>query len=55
MPSSYWAYSEITALSTAGYVYGYPDGTFKPGNTITRAEFVSIMDKVLKLPAYRPD
>ena len=31
VPPSYWAYGDITALSTAGYVYGYPDGTFKPG------------------------
>ena len=55
MPPSYWAYGDITALSTAGYVYGYPDGAFRPENNISRAEFVAIMDKVLKLPVYSPE
>ena len=52
--SSYWAYGAIMSLCSQGIVSGYPDGTFKPDNPITRAEFVSIMDKVLKLPAYSP-
>jgi uncharacterized repeat protein (TIGR02543 family) len=49
VPSSYWAYGAINQLSTAGYVYGYPDGTFGPDSQITRAEFAAIMDKVLNL------
>jgi hypothetical protein len=51
---SHWAYDVITQMSTAGYVYGYPDGTFKPDNTITRAEFATIIDRVLKLQTYDP-
>jgi hypothetical protein len=49
VPLSYWAYDVIGSMSTAGYIYGYPDGTFRPGNDITRAEFASIMAKALDL------
>ena len=49
VPSTFWAYGDIENLSGLGYVSGYPDGTFKPSNQITRAEFCAIMDKVLNL------
>ncbi len=48
--ASYWAIAEINGLSGLSYISGYPDGTFKPDSTITRAEFVSIIAKALKLP-----
>jgi len=51
---SYWASDVIALMSTMGYVYGYPDGTFRPNGQITRAEFVTIIDKALKLSAYTP-
>jgi len=51
VPSTYWACGAIESLAGQGIVSGYPDGTFKPGNPITRAEFCAIMDKVLKLQA----
>lgn len=51
---SYWAYNAIGSLCGLGYVAGYPDGTFKPDNQITRAEFISILNKVLQPPAYNP-
>ena len=54
VPASNWAYDAVSSLSGQGYVNGYPDGTFKPEGAITRAEFVSIMDRILKLPAYNP-
>jgi hypothetical protein len=54
VPDSYWAHDAIYELSGLGYVSGYPDGTFKPGSQIIRAEFVTIMDKVLKLTSYTP-
>jgi uncharacterized repeat protein (TIGR02543 family) len=44
-----WAQGSIEKLVSLGYIAGYPDGTFKPGNQITRAEFCAIMDKVLDL------
>ncbi len=54
VPASLWAYGDIESLSGLGYISGYPDGSFKPGNTITRAEFVSILSKALKLATYNP-
>jgi hypothetical protein len=52
--ASYWAYGAISSLSSQGLVSGYPDGTFKPGGAITRAELVSIIGKALKLQSYSP-
>jgi hypothetical protein len=47
-----WAQADIEQLVSLGYITGYPDGTFKPGNQITRAEFCTIMDKALNLTTY---
>lgn len=44
-----WATTYITALSEAGVVSGYPDGTFKPERHITRAEMVTMLVRVVKL------
>lgn len=49
VPGSYWAYDDIEKLSGSGCIYGYPDGTFKPEATITRAEFVSVLDKAINI------
>ena len=51
---SCWAYHAIEGLSSLGCISGYTDGSFKPNASITRAEFVSIIDKALKLNAYIP-
>ncbi len=38
-----WAEDEIRQLVGIGAITGYPDGTYRPENTITRAEFSSVM------------
>lgn len=43
--NGHWAQSQIDALVGQGVVSGYPDGTFKPDNTITRAEFISMVNR----------
>ena len=48
--SQHWAKSYVERLVTSGVLSGYPDSTFKPDNTITRAEFARIMFLALKLP-----
>ena len=38
-----WYISAIQNMSAAGMVNGYTDGTFRPDNAITRAEFVTML------------
>jgi uncharacterized repeat protein (TIGR01451 family) len=45
--SSYWAYGAIEAIAKAGIIVGYPDGTFRPDQHTTRAEYVTIACKSL--------
>ena len=35
-----WYYDELLALTEAGVFNGYPDGSFKPEQTISRGEFI---------------
>lgn len=39
----HWAVSYVTDLANKGYINGYPDGTFKPDQTMTRAEFTTAL------------
>lgn len=50
VPRSHWAAPYIQAAVQGGYVTGYLDGTFRPGNTITLAEGVTM---VLRLLGYQ--
>ena len=43
---NHWASSDINNFINKGYISGYQDGTFKPNNDITRAEFVKIVNRV---------
>ena len=43
--SEHWAKKEINQFISSGYVNGYEDGTFRPDNSITRAEFVKLVNK----------
>lgn len=45
----HWAESTINDFVSKGYVGGYSDGTFKPNNNITRAEFVVIFNNYFGL------
>ena len=47
--NGHWAESEINKFSSLGYIGGYEDGSFKPNNSITRAEFVKILDNAFGL------
>lgn len=41
--SQHWGKDFIVNLAAAGYIKGYPDGTFKPDNTVSQAEFISVL------------
>ncbi|MCR8744325.1 S-layer homology domain-containing protein [Romboutsia lituseburensis] len=47
--TGHWAESTIKEFMNAGYTDGYADGTFKPNNSITRAEFVTIFNNYFGL------
>ena len=41
-----WAEAEIASLVAGGYLNGNPDGTFRPTASLTRAEAVTMVDKI---------
>jgi hypothetical protein len=43
VPTSHWAFAQIAELAARGAINGYPDKQFRPGNTVSRAEFAKIM------------
>lgn len=43
--SDNWAFSQIFYLVDKGVVAGYADGTFRPNNPISRAEFITITNR----------
>ncbi|WP_341280760.1 YDG domain-containing protein [Paenibacillus sp. FSL H8-0537] len=40
-----WAEGQITAWIDKGFIKGYEDGSFKPNNTISRAEFFALINR----------
>ncbi len=47
VPSSHWANQAISMAASRGWVTGYPDGSFKPDKSITRAEVVAVTNRML--------
>ncbi len=47
-----WAKGAIGAVVGAGFMSGYPDGTFQSGKAFTRAEAVSTLDRVIGNTSY---
>ena len=51
VPASHWAAKSVAYAATRGWVTGYADGTFKPGNNITRAEVAAVTCRLLERSA----
>ena len=47
VPSTHWAASAIAEAVQAGYVSGYPDGTFRPDQEVTREQFIKMAVEAL--------
>lgn len=47
VPESFWGYSAIAQLSAAGVIGGYADNTFRPNANLTRAEFATILARII--------
>ena len=43
LTNEHWAYEPIIEMANKGILAGYPDGTFLPNKSITRAEFAKIL------------
>lgn len=50
VPETHWAYTAIEKMQNDGILSGYVDGTFKPNNNISLAEFATIFTKIFELP-----
>ena len=48
VPEDHWAARYIALAQHLGYIQGYPDGTFKPNQFITRAEAMTLINRVLE-------
>ena len=49
VPEDHFYYNSIIAAAESGLVNGYEDSTFRPDNTITRAEVVTVINRLLGL------
>jgi methionine-rich copper-binding protein CopC len=47
--SGHWAEDVVLKLAARGIISGYPDGTFRPDNNVTRAEFAKMLVVALDL------
>lgn len=52
--STYWGAQYITALQERQIIGGFPDGTFRPNESITRAQFAVIVTKAFGLDTNVP-
>ncbi|PSN15282.1 hypothetical protein C7293_07985 [filamentous cyanobacterium CCT1] len=41
----HWAEADIDALNSQGVIAGFPDGTFRPNASVTRAEFAAMVSR----------
>ena len=46
--SGHWAKEDILFAAAIGWVNGYPDGTYMPNQPITRAEFMTLVNRMLE-------
>uniref|UniRef100_UPI0018CC7310 S-layer homology domain-containing protein n=1 Tax=Paenibacillus sp. UNC451MF TaxID=1449063 RepID=UPI0018CC7310 len=49
--AGHWAGSTIIKAAQLGIVNGYPDGSFKPDEPMTRLQFAALLVRALKVPA----
>ena len=48
VPAEHWAYEAIAIAAKMGWIEGYPNGTFRPDATITRAEMMTLVNRALE-------
>ena len=50
VPENSWYYREVNEMVDAGYLNGYPDGSFRGDDPVTLAEFLTILARVQGVP-----
>ncbi len=52
VPENHWAHDYIMSLTNNGIIMGYEDGSFKPDNTVTRAEWSKMLVTAFNISAH---
>jgi hypothetical protein len=57
VPQGFWAFEQVGACVAAGIVAGYDDGSYQPGNAVTRDQMAAYISRALaggddKVPAF---
>lgn len=53
VPSNHWAKGFIEALAARGIIKGFPDGSFRPNEPVTRAQFAAMLRQAFNMPKIR--
>ena len=43
LPQTHWASEAVDQMAQAGILEGYPDGSFRPDDILTRAQFLTMV------------
>jgi hypothetical protein len=54
VPRDHWAWQFVEAIFSAGLTSGFPDGTYRPDNPVTRAEMAVFIKKGIHGSTYTP-
>ena len=46
VPADHWAYRDLCTAVEEGWIKGCPDGSFLPGDCVTRAQFVTMLARM---------
>jgi hypothetical protein len=52
---NHWARSFIEGLAQRGIISGFPDGTFRPTQPMSRSQFAALLQKAFSRPTKRPN
>ncbi|PZO44276.1 MAG: hypothetical protein DCF19_03485 [Pseudanabaena frigida] len=53
VPNSYWAQTFIQELASRNIIKGFPDGSFRPNDPVTRAQFAAILSQSMNKSVLR--
>ncbi|TVQ06540.1 MAG: S-layer homology domain-containing protein [Leptolyngbya sp. DLM2.Bin27] len=53
VPANHWARQFITSLAARGVIAGFPDGTFRPDEPVTRAQYAAMVRVAFNQPSVR--